>query len=122
MTPKPVNQQNPSSSSSSSGFITVFTEINHFNPKPQLQEQAFPTTIEIFLFCDPIIDPNPHHHHDLRSLPIHTNLKPKTTPSSVTPIPIQKSTPKSKISNPRPNQPRSTPSSVTSRSTQIQNP
>ncbi|KAM3760463.1 hypothetical protein ACB098_01G195400 [Castanea mollissima] len=51
---KPVNQQNPSSPSSSSGFVTVFTEISHFNPKPQLQEQGFPTTTEIFLFRDPI--------------------------------------------------------------------
>ncbi|XP_030952815.1 uncharacterized protein LOC115975913 [Quercus lobata] len=50
---KPVNQQNPSSSSSS-GFVTVFTEISHFNPKPQVQEQPFPTTTEIFLFRDPI--------------------------------------------------------------------
>ncbi|KAF3963240.1 hypothetical protein CMV_012354 [Castanea mollissima] len=53
---KPINQQNPSSSSSSSGFVTVFTEISHFNLKPQLQEQALPTTTEIilFLFHDPI--------------------------------------------------------------------
>ncbi|XP_030955938.1 uncharacterized protein LOC115978050 [Quercus lobata] len=50
---KPVNQKNPSSSSSS-GFVTVFTEISHFNPKPQVQEQTFPTTTEIFLFRDPI--------------------------------------------------------------------
>ncbi|KAK7837704.1 uncharacterized protein LOC112006644 [Quercus suber] len=49
---KPVNQQNPSSSSS--GFVTVFTEISHFNPKPQMKEQPFPTTTEIFLFRDPI--------------------------------------------------------------------
>ena len=56
---KPVNQQNLSSSSSSR-FVTIFTEISHFNPKPQLQEQVFPTTTEIFLFRDLIIDPNPH--------------------------------------------------------------
>jgi hypothetical protein len=47
------NHQNPSSS----GFVTVFTEISHFNPRPiydhhHQQQQPFPTT-EIFLFRDP---------------------------------------------------------------------
>ena len=84
---KPVNQQNPSSSSSS-GFVTVFTEINHFNPKPQLQEQAFPITTEFFLFRDPITDLDLHCHHNLQSLPIPN---PKSTPSSVTSIPNPKS-------------------------------
>ncbi|KAK7839422.1 hypothetical protein CFP56_018074 [Quercus suber] len=60
---KPVNQQNPSSSSSS-GFITIFTKISHFNLKPQLQEQAFPTTTEIFLFRDPIINLDPERERE----------------------------------------------------------
>ena len=46
----------------------------------------------------------------------------KSTPSSVTPIPNPKSTPKSKISDPHLDQPRSTPSSVMPKSTQIHNP
>ncbi|KAF3975143.1 hypothetical protein CMV_001580 [Castanea mollissima] len=112
MTPKPVNQQNPSSSSSSE-FVTVFTEISHFNPKPLLQGQAFSTTIEIFLFRDPIIDLDPHRHHYLRSPLIHADPKPKINTQLRYTDPKSKINTQIQISNPRPNQPKSTPSSVT---------
>ena len=60
-------------------------------PKPQLQEQAFPTTTEIFLFYDPIIDPDPHRHHYLRSPPIYADPKPKINTQ------LRHADPKSKI-------------------------